>query len=114
MEIKTNPETAPRFKAHSGRFTITTLALFGKDAKDQPLISPLMLEHQLHWVRNTSTLSNYLGHNASFVKGGFYNQIQKLRNTGADTKLDEQSITAFNLRHIDTAHFMSWYKSTLQ
>ena len=73
-----------------------------------------MLEHQLHWVRNTSTLSNYLGHNASFVKGGFYNQIQKLRNTGADTKLDEQSITAFNLRHIDTEHFMNWYKSTLQ
>ena len=114
LEIKSRPDAIPRFKAHSGRFTITTLALFGKDSKDQPLISPLMLEHQLHWVRNTSTLSNYLGHNASFVKGGFYNQIQKMRNEGADTKLDEQSITAFNLRHIDTVHFMDWYKSTIQ
>ena len=114
LERKAFPDKIPRFKAHSGRFTITTLALFGKDEKDQPLISPLLLEHQLHWVRNTSTLSNYLGHNASFVKGGFYSQIDKIRNSGTDAKIDEKSITSFNNKEVNIEQFSNWYHQAKQ
>jgi len=99
----------PRFKAHVGRFTITTLALFGKDSTGKRLIEPELLEHQMHWVRNTATLSNYLGHNASFVKGSFYHQMDKLRNEDVDTNIDEKSITDFNLHHFDTSLFDQWH-----
>ena len=99
---------SPRFKAHSGRFTITTLALFGRDQQDQKLIAPELLEHQMHWIRNTSTLANYMGHNASFVKGGFYDKIHHIRNNDLEAKIDEQSIVDFNTNTVDTTTFSAW------
>ena len=68
---KKSEANLPKYNAHSGRVTITALALFAKDGQDRPLIDKAILEHQFHWKRNTATLSNYLGHNSTFAKGGF-------------------------------------------
>ena len=100
-----------RFKAHTARFTITTLALFGQKEDNAPLIAPALLEHQMHWVRNSSVLPNYMGHNVSFVKNGFFDHIQTLRNTGADKNIDEAAIVDFNLKRTAPEVLRQWATS---
>ena len=102
---------SPRFKAHAARFTITTLALFGRKEDNAPLIAPALLEHQMHWVRNSAVLPNYMGHNVSFVKNGFFDQIQSLRNTGGDKDIDEGAITRYNLKQTAPDIMQQWTSS---
>ena len=98
---KRSQANLPKFNAHSGRVTITALALFAKDDHNKPVISKALLEHQYHWKRNTETLSNYLGHNSTFAKGGFFHQIHKIRTEGQDV-IDEPSIKGFQMGEIDS------------
>ena len=100
-----------RFKAHAARFTITTLALFGKKDENAPSIAPALLEHQMHWVRNSAVLPNYMGHNVSFVKNGFFDQIQTLRNMGGDKEIDEAAITDYNLERTTPEVLQRWVTS---
>ena len=102
-----------RFKAHAARFTITTLALFGRKDDNSPPIAPALLEHQMHWVRNSAVLPNYMGHNASFVKNGFFDQIQTLRNSGGDKNIDEEAITRYNLQQTAPDIMQNWTTSNL-
>lgn len=71
-------------------------------------MAPALLEHQMHWVRGSAVLPNYMGHNASFVKNGFFDQIQTLRNTSADQKIDENAITQYNLKQISADIMKQW------
>ena len=91
----------PKYNAHSGRVTITALALFAKDKQERPLINKALLEHQFHWKRGTETLSNYLGHNSTFAKGSFFNQIHKIRSEPNEDLVDEPSIRGFQMGDID-------------
>ena len=91
----------PKYNAHSGRVTITALALFAKDKQERPLINKALLEHQFHWKRGTETLSNYLGHNSTFAKGSFFNQIHKIRSEPDEDLVDEPSIKGFQMGDID-------------
>ena len=59
------------------------------------------MEHQNHWQRGTSTLSNYLGHNSTFAEGGFHNQIAKIRSDHLEQKVNEAAIRDFSLGEFD-------------
>ena len=85
----------PKFKAHTGRHTITTLALFSKDEDGQDLISSELLEHQLSWCRNTQVLPNYLGHDAVLAKNGFLDKISRIRNQDKEKQIDTKAVKAF-------------------
>ena len=91
----------PKYNAHSGRVTITALALFAKDDNNRPIINKALLEHQYHWKRNTETLSNYLGHNSTFAKGSFFSQIHKIRSKSNEDPVDEPSIRGFQMGSVD-------------
>ena len=95
----------PKFKAHTGRFTITTLALFAKNDKGDKMIQPLTLEHQLSWVRNTAVLPGYMGHNSTCVKGGFFDTITQIRKEGMETSIDENAVKTFSTRNFDSVIF---------
>lgn len=85
----------PKFKAHTGRHTITTLALFSKDDSGKEMISVELLEHQLSWCRNTQVLPNYLGHDSVLAKDGFLDKITKFRNEEREKKLNTSAIKTF-------------------
>ena len=91
----------PHFQAHVGRFTITTLAMFGKDKDGSQLISTDLLEHQLSWVRQTRVLPNYMGHNSVLAKNGFLDLISKVRKEGLDEKIDEKAVKTFWSNNLD-------------
>ena len=93
----------PRFQAHVGRFTITTLAMFGKDKDGSQLISTDLLEHQLSWVRQTKVLPNYMGHNSVLAKNGFFDLISKVRKEGLDEQINEKAIKTFWTNNLDEA-----------
>ena len=95
----------PRFKAHTGRHTITTLALFSKDENGQDLISSELLEHQLSWCRNTQVLPNYLGHDAVLAKNGFLDKISEIRNKERETQIDTDAVKAFWSNKLNTDLF---------
>ena len=95
----------PKFRAHTGRFTITTLALFAKDNSGEKLIQPLTLEHQLSWVRNTSVLPGYMGHNSTCVKGGFFDTISKIRKDGLESSIDEEAAKTFSSKKFNPQIF---------
>ena len=94
MEAK-GQNNLPKFNAHTGRVTITTLALFSKDDQGKALIAPEILEHQLHWQRGTEVLSNYLGHKATFAEGGFHSQISKIRENNFESRMGERLVKNF-------------------
>lgn len=100
MEQK-GQQNLPKFNAHTGRVTVTTLALFSKNEEGRALISPELLEHQYHWQRGTETLSNYLGFNSTFAEGGFHSQISKIRNEGLENLINEDAVKRFSLGLID-------------
>ena len=52
-----------------------------------------------------------MGHNVSFVKNGFFDQIQTLRNEGGDKKIDEAAIVDFNLKRT-TSEILNLWAST--
>lgn len=92
----------PEFQAHVGRCTITTLALFAKDDKGSRKIDPLMLEHQLSWVRNTQVLPNYMGHKAVCARGGFFDAISDIRAQELEDTVDEQAIKTLHKIPVQT------------
>ena len=98
---KRGQQRLPKFNAHTGRVTITTLALFSKDEQGRPLIAPELLEHQLHWQRGTEVLSNYLGHNATFAEGGFHSKISEIRAKNFEGKMGENLVKDFTTGNID-------------
>ena len=110
MEKKSD-QKLPKYNAHSGRVTITALALFAKDSQERPLIAKELLEHQYHWKRGTDTLSNYLGFNSTFAKGSFFNQMQKLRSQEEEDIIDEPSIKGFQMREIDSELLNDTFRS---
>ena len=91
----------PKFNAHTGRVTITTLSLFSKNEEGRPMIALELLEHQNHWQRGTATLSNYLGHNSTFAEGGFHDQMSKIRSKQLEHKIDEKAIRNFSMGQVD-------------
>lgn len=95
----------PKFKAHTGRFTITTLALFAKNDTGDKLIQPLTLEHQLSWVRNTAVLPGYMGHNSTCVKGGFFDTISRIRKEGLEDSIDENAVKTFSSNNFNSDIF---------
>ena len=107
-KFETSQGRTKRFKAHTGRFTVTTLALFGQCEETSLPIAPELVEHQMHWTRGSSVLPNYMGHNVTFVKNGFFDKIKNLRDYGGDTNIDEQSITAYNLKETTVHTIQSW------
>ena len=86
----------PKYKAHVGRFTITILSIFAADDKGERKITPLTLEHQMSWTRNTKVLPNYMGHNSVCAKGGFFDTISEIRKSGIETSINENAVKAFN------------------
>ena len=52
-----------------------------------------------------------MGHNVSFVKNGFFDSIQTLRNQGGDKQIDETAITDFNLKQTAPAVIQQWVTS---
>ena len=100
MELK-GQRNLPKFNAHTGRVTITTLALFSKDDQGRALISPEILEHQLHWQRGTEVLSNYLGHKSTFAEGGFHSQMSKIRENDFEDRIGERLVKNFTTGKID-------------
>ena len=97
----------PKFRAHTGRFTITTLALFAKNEKGDKLIQPLTLEHQLSWVRNTSVLPGYMGHNSTCAKGGFFDTISQIRQQGLEGSINEEAVKTFSSANFNANVFDS-------
>ena len=95
----------PKFKAHTGRFTITTLSLFAKDDKGEKLIQPLTLEHQLSWVRNTAVLPGYMGFNSTCVKGGFFDTISRIRTEGLEESINEKAAKTFSAKNFNSSIF---------
>lgn len=87
---------------------MTTLALFGRQEENAPPIAPELVEHQMHWTRGTSVLPNYMGHNVTFVKNGFFDQIKNLRDSGGDINIDEDSITRYNLKQTSVEVLQGW------
>ena len=102
----------PKFNAHTGRVTITTLSLFSKDNDGRPMVTLDLLEHQNHWQRGTATVSNYLGHNSTFAEGGFHDQMAKIRSEGLEGKIDEQAVRNFALGEIDHQKVLSLFDET--
>ena len=100
---KRGQQRLPKFNAHTGRVTITTLALFAKDEQGQPLIAPELIEHQLHWQRGTQVLSNYLGHNATFAEGSFHSHMSNMRSNNFEGKMGEKLVKDFTTGNIDQA-----------
>ena len=98
---KKGQNNLPKFNAHTGRVTVTTLALFSKNDEGRPLIAPEILEHQYHWQRNTQTLSNYLGFNSTFAEGGFHSQILKVREQGLENLINEDAVKRFSMGVLD-------------
>ena len=49
-----------------------------------------------------------MGHNVTFVKNGFFDQIKNLRDHGGDTNIDENSITAYNLKETSVDVLRGW------
>lgn len=93
----------PKFNAHTGRVTITTLALFAKDDQGRAMIAPELVEHQLHWKRGTEVLSNYLGHKATFAEGGFHSQMSKIRENNFENKIGERLVKNFTTGQVNQA-----------
>ena len=102
----------PKFNAHTGRVTITTLSLFSKDAEGKPMVTLDLLEHQNHWQRGTTTVSNYLGHNSTFAAGGFHDQIAKIRSEGLEGNIDEKAVRNFALGEIDHQKVLDMFNDT--
>ena len=95
----------PKYKAHVGRFTITTLSLFATDEKGDRKINPLTLEHQMSWARDTKVLPNYMGHNSVCAKGGFFDTISKIRTSGMETSINERAVKIFSDTNFDETIF---------
>lgn len=95
------PQKLVEYRAHSGRFSITTLAMFSKDNNGNRLIEDTLLEHQLTWTRDSKVLANYMGHNASLVKGGFLQKMKDLRDQDNDQKIDEEAVKTFASKNLN-------------
>ena len=108
MEAK-GQNNLPKFNAHTGRVTITTLALFSKDEQGKALIAPEILEHQLHWQRGTEVLSNYLGHKATFAEGGFHSQISKIRENNFESRMGERLVKNFTTGEVNQTQIESLF-----
>ena len=91
----------PKYKAHVGRFTITTLSMFAKDENGEGKINPLTLEHQMSWTRNTKVLPNYMGHNSVCAKGGFFDTISEIRRSGLEKSINEDAVKIFTAKKLN-------------
>ena len=109
---KRGQQNLPKFNAHTGRVTITTLSLFSKDEEGRPLVAPEILEHQNHWQRGTSTLSNYLGHNSTFADGSFHSQIAKIRSEKLEQRINESAIRDFSVGDFDRQKVDALFQAT--
>ena len=92
----------PHFKAHTGRFTITTLSVFAKDDNGKDMIGMELLEHQLSWVRGTKVLPNYMGHASILAQEGFLDKITDIRENDREGDINEQAVQAFWSKRLDT------------
>ena len=52
-----------------------------------------------------------MGHNVTFVKNGFFDQIKNLRDYGGDKNIDEEAITAYNLKETSPVVLGDWSRS---
>ena len=109
---KRGQKNLPKFNAHTGRVTITTLSLFSKDEEGRPMIALELLEHQNHWQRGTATVSNYLGHNSAFAEGGFHDQIAKIRSDKLEGNINEGAVRNFALGELDHQQVLSLFDDT--
>ena len=101
------PKDLVEYRAHAGRFSITTLAMFSKDNNGNRLIEDTLLEHQLTWTRDSKVLANYMGHNASLVRGGFLQKIKDLRDQDDDKKIDETAVKTFASKNLNDTFLTS-------
>lgn len=104
---KSWPKDLVKYRAHSGRFSITTLAMFSKDSQGNRLIEDTLLEHQLTWTRDSKVLANYMGHNASLVRGGFLHKMKDLRDEDGGKKIDETAVKTFASKQLDDSFLTS-------
>ena len=94
-------ETAD-YHAHTGRVTVSVIAMFAKDENNKTLISTDMLTHQHNWKRSTEVLARYMGKNASLAEGGFLSKMMEIRRNHLEDRIEESAIKDFRMRNIDT------------
>ena len=86
------------FKSHTGRMSVTCVAMMATDEAGNQKIPTDKLEHNQRWERNTKVLQQYMASHVSWCKNGFMRKMAEIRDEKEDEKIDEEAVGALNLR----------------